>query len=388
MSDAMATLAGCAEIAPGRLDRPFLDLHLQAAVAALRDAGLGPDDVDGLLTVGSMMGESVEHTFLSEEVQDSLGLTNLGLQLGVQLGGGSHLAMLGVATRAIQSGQATAVLCVSAGAFPPIRDIGRNLMTMTCHPDYELPFAPSIPTLYGLIAQAWLDDTGQGREVLAEPVVAQQEWARAHPTAIGSEAGPLSVRDVVEARPIAGPFGFLDCSIPCEGGGAFVLVSPERAKSLPHRPVHVVGIGEGHTHGFLTSMPDLSRTGARRSGATAFAEAGLGPAEMDMCQLYDAFSSNPLMLLEELGLAERGKAVQLYRDGATQPGGRLPVNTNGGLLRFGHAGTASGICGILEAYQQMTGRAAGIQVERADRAVVHAYGSMLCSHITVVLEAA
>lgn len=386
MPQPLATIAGYAEVVPGRLDRPFLDLHLESAVTALKDAGLGPDEVDGLLCVGAMMGESVEHTFLSEEIQDSLGLANLGLQLGVQLGGGSHLAMLGVATRAIQTGQASAVLCVSAGVFPPIRDVGRRLMTMTCHPDYELPYAPSIPTLYGLIAQAWLDQVGQGREVFAEAVVAQQEWARAHPTAIGADAGELTVDQVLSARHIAGPFGYLDCSIPCEGGGAFVLVSPDRAASLPHRPVHVVGIGEGHTHGFLTSMPDLSRTGAVRSGAKAFAEAGFGPADVQLAQLYDAFSSNPLMLMEELGLAERGRAVDLYRDGSTRPGGRLPVNTNGGLLRFGHAGTASGICGILEAYQQMAGRAAGIQVQRADRAVVHAYGSMLCSHVTVVLE--
>ena len=386
MSDPLATLAGFAEVTPGRLDRPFLGLHLESAVAALRDAGMAPDDVDGLLCVGSMMGESVEHTFLSEEIQDSLGLHDLELQLGVQLGGGSHLAMLGVATRAIQSGQCSAVLCVSAGVFPPIRDVGRNLMTMTCHPDYELPYAPSIPTLYGLIAQSWLDQVGQGREVFAEAVAAQQEWAVAHPTAIGAGAGRITVAEVLEARHIAGPFGYLDCSIPCEGGGAFVLVSPERAPGLRHRPVHVVGIGEGHTHGFLTSMPDLSRTGAVRSGNKAFAEASLEPADIDLAQLYDAFSSNPLMLIEELGLAERGKAVELYREGATRPGGRLPVNTNGGLLRFGHSGTASGICGVLEAYQQMTGRAAGIQVDRTDRAVVHAYGSMLCSHVTVVLE--
>lgn len=388
MASPLATLVGFSEVAPGRLDRPFLDLHLDAGARALADVGLGPSDVDGLLCVGSMMGESIEHTFLSEEIQDALGLDALSLQLGVQLGGGSHLAMLGVATRAIQTGHASAVLCVSAGVFPPIRDVGRSLMTMTCHPDYELPYGPSVPTLYGLIAQAWLDDTGQGREVLAEAVSSQQEWARRHPTAIGGTAGPLGVSDVLEARHIAGPFGYHDCSIPCEGGGAFVVASPDRAAGMPNRPVHVVGLGEGHTHGFLTSMADASRTGAVRSGATAFREAGFAPSTVQLAQLYDAFSSNPLMLLEELGLAERGKAVELYRDGATGPGGRLPVNTNGGLLRFGHAGTASGICGLLEGYQQMTGRAAGEQVARADRAVVHAYGSMLCSHLTVVLEGA
>lgn len=384
----LATIIGAAELAPGRLKRSFLDLHIDMAMAAMRDAGIGPQDVDGLLCVGDMMQDSPEHLFLTEPLQDYLRFDELTLQLSVQLGGASHLAMFETAARAIALGTCRRVLCVSAGAFGSIRDVGRTLMTAVCHPDYELPFAPSVPALYGLIAQAWLDATGQGREDLAEVVVAQQEWALAHPDALGRKAGVLTVADVLEARPIAGPFGYLDCSIPCEGGGAFILAAPETAADHPHRPVHVVGMGEGHTHGFVMSLKDLSTTGARQSGQRAFAQADRAPADVDLCQLYDAFSSNPAMLLEELGFAERGTVGELYRAGRTRPGGDLPVNTNGGLLRFGHSGTASGITGLLEAYAQMTGRARGHQVERADLAVVHAYGSMLCSHITVVLEAA
>lgn len=382
----LATLVGSFELNPGRLGRSFLDLHVDAALGALADAGLGPDAVDGLVCVGDMMSSDPEHVFFSEALQDELGLYNLRLQLGVQLGGASHLAMLEVATRAILDGTCQRILCVSAGTFPAIRHVGRRLMASVCHPDYELPFAPSIPTLYGLVAQAWLDAIGQKRDVLAEVVVAQQAWALEHPFALGRESGPLSVDDVLEARPIAGPFGFHDCSIPCEGGGAFVVAAPELADEHPHRPVHVVGMGEAHGHGFVTSMPDPSTTAAVCSGGAAFARAGRAPADVDFCELYDAFSSNPVMLLEELGFAPRGHGGELYRTGRTRPGGELPVNTNGGLLRFGHSGTASGICGLLEAHAQMTGRARGRQVTRADIGLVHAYGSMLCSHVTVILE--
>jgi len=386
-SEPIATIVASAELDPAKNGRSFLELHVAAVAAALADAGIAPADVDGLVCVGDMMGAGVEHTFLSEEIQDYFLFANLRMQLGVQLGGASHLAMLEVAARAIQDGTCARILCVSAGTFPPIRDSGRSLMQMVCHPDYELPFAPSIPTIYGLMGQAWLDATGLGRDALAEAVTAQQAWATSHPVALGRDAGPLPVAEVLSARPIAGPFAYYDCSIPCEGGGAFVLSAPQAAGDFPHRPVHIVGTGEAHTHGFVLSLRDLSTTAAVDAGCVAFARAGRTPADMDFCQLYDAFSSNPLMLLEELGFAERGKAVELYREGRTWPGGDLPVNTNGGLLRFGHAGTASGICGLLEAHAQMTGRARGIQLERADLALVHAYGSMLCSHVTVILEA-
>jgi acetyl-CoA acetyltransferase len=120
----------------------------------------------------------------------------------------------------------------------------------------------------------------------------------------------------------------------------------------------------------------------------ALDRAGRRHRDLDLLELYDAFSSNPLMTLEEIGLAAPGRAGDLYRDGRTGPGGDMPVNTNGGLIRFGHAGTASGLTGLLEAYLQLSGRAAGAQVEGADVALVHAYGSMLCSHITAILEGA
>jgi acetyl-CoA acetyltransferase len=380
-------IMGAAEHAPAmRRDRGFVELHALAGALALADAGISPDEVEGLLVASPMTDEGP--IFLSEDVMDYLGLTNLRLEATVNLGGASHLAMVRYATQIVASGEAETVLCVSCGKFPAIRDVGRQLMGAVCHGDYELPYAPSVPALYGLIAQRWMHETGASRDDLAQVPVAQDAWAKGHPTALMRDAPAVTVADVVDGRPIAGPFSFLDCSIPCEGGGAVVVGSATRAQHGPHRPVHFLGFGEGHTHGFLSSMADPGRTGAARSGPMALERAGRSRGDIDLLELYDAFSATPLMTLEEIGFADRGRAAGLYRDGRTMPGGDLPVNTNGGLIRFGHAGTASGFTGILEAYWQLAGRARGEQVRDADCALVHAYGSMLCSHVSAVLEGA
>jgi acetyl-CoA acetyltransferase len=380
-------IIGAAEHAPAmRIDRGFVELHAQAGAQALADAGVAPDEVEGLLVASPMTDEGP--IFLSEDVMDYLGLVNLRLEATVNLGGASHLAMTRHASQIIAAGEAETVLCVSCGKFPPIRDVGRQLMGAVCHRDFELPYAPSVPALYGLIAQRWMHETGATKADLAHVPVAQDAWAKRHPTALGWSMPAIDVDDIVASRPIAGPFSLLDCSIPCEGGGAMVLASTRQARRGRHRPVHLLGFGEGHTHGFLTSMARPGRTGAARSGPMALERAGRTLRDIDLLELYDAFSATPLMTLEEIGLAQPGRAADLYREGRTGPGGDLPINTNGGLIRFGHSGTSSGFTGILEAYWQLAGRAQGAQVTSADCALVHAYGSMLCSHVTAVLEGA
>lgn len=378
---------GAAEHPPAmRIDRGFVELHARAGAQALCDAGVGPDEVEGLLVVAPMTDEGP--IFLSEDVMDYLGLTNLRLEATLNLGGASHLAMVRYAAHVVAAGEAETVLCVSCGKFPAIRDVGRQLMAAVCHRDFELPYAPSVPALYGLIAQRWMHETGATKADLAQVPVAQDAWAKRHPTALTREEPAITVDDVVNGRPIAGPFSYLDCSIPCEGGGALVIGHATRARHGPHRPVRLLGFGEGHTHGFLTSMADPGRTGAARSGPMALERAGRSLRDVDVLELYDAFSATPLMTLEEVGFAAPGRAADLYREGRTAPGGDLPVNTNGGLIRFGHSGTSSGFTGILEAYWQLSERALGEQVEGADCAFVHAYGSMLCSHVSAVLEGA
>lgn len=380
-------IMGAAELKPGKnVPWSFTELHVQAAARALADSGVAPDEVQGLVCAGPMTDEG--SIFLSEDLMDYLGLTNLRYQMTCQLGGGTHLAMTRAATQVIAAGEAETVLVVSGGKFPQIRDGGRDLMAAVCQHDFELPYGPSVPTLYGLIAQAWMHETGQGKVDIAEVSASQDRWAAMNPTAIAHGSPRITVEDVMSSRPIAGPFNFYHCSIPCEGGGALVVGSAERARRGPHRPVHLLGFGEGHTHGFLSSLRKPGRTGAALSAPMAFERAGRSHADIDVCELYDAFASNPAMILEEAGFVKPGTVGAFYREGRADPGGDLPVNTDGGLIRFGHTGTSSGISQVLEAYWQLSGRAEGRQVPDADTGFVHSYGSMLCSHVSLVLEGA
>ena len=248
MSHDQPAIVGAAELTPGRrVPYTSTELHVLAAVAALADAGVSPDEVDGLVCAEPMTNEG--SIFPPEDLMDYLGLHNLKLQMTCQLGGGTHLAMSRMASNVIDRGEAETVLIVSAGKFPPIRDGGRELMSLVCDHAFEMPYGPSVPTLYGLIAQAWMHETGQGKAELAEVTVSQDRWAALNPTAIAHDAQRLSVDDVMPSRPIAGPLHFYHCSIPCEGGPSVGLVSTQRAVRGRARPVRrgaaVVGNSRG-----------------------------------------------------------------------------------------------------------------------------------------------
>lgn len=378
---------GAAELVPGRkVAYSSTELHVLAAIRALADAGLPPDEVQGLVCAGPMTNDGA--IFSSEGTMDYLGLKNLQFQIICRLGGGTCLAMGRLAAPVVEAGEAETVLVASAAKFPAIRDGGRELMALVCQWEYELPYGPSVPTLYGLIAQAWMHQTGQDKADIADVSASQDPWAALNPAAIAHRDERIGAREVMASRPIAGPFRFFHCSIRCEGSAALVIGSAGRGRRGVHRRVHLLGFGEAHTHGFLTSMARPGRTAAAASAPMALDRAGRSPTDIDVCQLYDAFASNSTMILEEAGFVARGTAGEFYRSGRADPGGDLPVNTDGDLIRFGHSATSSGFSQILEAYSQLSGRAEGRQEPAADTAFVHNYGSTLCSHLFLVLEGA
>jgi len=172
-----------------------------------------------------------------------------------------------------------------------------------------------------------------------------------------------------------------------DGGAAIVVTSAERAATLRRPPVLVLGAGEAHSHRHITGMADLTRTAAAESGARAFAEAGLTPADVDCVQLYDAFTITPILFLEDLGFCAKGEGGPFVSGGRTAPGGALPMNTNGGGLSYCHPGMY-GLLGIVEAVRQLRGEAAGRQVAGCEVAVVHGNGGVLSSQATLVLGTA
>jgi acetyl-CoA acetyltransferase len=260
-----------------------LGLNAQAARRALDDAGLKMSEIDGLITAYSF---TEPYFMLGSVLCEYLGVKPR-LNASMVVGGASPAVMLKHAADAIVAGQAQTIL-VCAGenrATGQTRDAAVASLLAVGHPYFEQPYGGSIPGYYAMIAQRHMHVYGTTREQLAQVAVHTREHAALHPSAHMRK--PVTLDEVLSAKPIADPFGMLDCCLISDAGGAFVVTSAERARDLKAKPVYLQGIGEYHTHEHLMCAPSLTKFGATESGRIAYEMAGLGPPDIDVAQLYD-----------------------------------------------------------------------------------------------------
>ena len=353
-----------------------LGLAVDAARRALEDAGLRPADVDGVAMAGLA---PYQPTALAR----ALGIEARWLD-ATMMGGCSSLMHVRHAAAAIAAGQCECVLIahgesgrsrIGAPLYIPAPDSPQG--------QFELPFGTAGPmTVLSLGAVRFMHETGTTREQLASVAVAQRAWAEQNPRALRREA--LDVEGVLEARLVAWPFTRPMCCVTTDGGGALLLSSVERARDLRRPPVLLLGSGEATGVPLLFRMPDLTSSEAfRASGRAAFAEAGVGPGDVDHAMLYDALAHLPLYALEDLGFLPRGEAGGFVAAGHTGPGGRLPVNTSGGGLSYTHTGMY-GMFAIQESVRQLRGEAAA-QVPGVEISLAHGIGGMFQAASTLVL---
>lgn len=366
---------GCGE-APGFTD---MELLARSARMAVEDAGLTVRDIDGLCTA------SASAVMWSMPVIEHLGLNPRYID-GTMIGGSSFIAHLLPAMQAIASGQCNAVL-VCYGSAQRTSTFGRkevvSLRPFLDPQPYEHPYQPMLPpSAYALAASRHMHEFGTTRENLADVAVAARAWARRNPEAFMRE--PLTRSDVLASRMVSDPLSVRDCCLVTDGGGAYVLVSAERAKALKRKPVYVLGNATAVWNRQISSMHDLTVTSAKQSGADAFAMAGMTPKDIDVVQLYDAFTINTILFLEDLGFCPKGEGGRFVADGAIAPGGTLPVNTNGGGLSCVHPGMY-GIFAVIEAVRQLRGEGGDRQVPGATTAVAHGNGGTLSSQATAIL---
>jgi acetyl-CoA acetyltransferase len=349
-----------------------VDVMGNAALAALDDAGLESADVDGLLAASTQL------PWASVSLGEFLGVQPR-YSDSTQLGGSSFMAHLHHAALAITGG-ACEVAVIGYGSTQ--RSVGRAKASVQEIDPAEAPYRPMNPvTAYALAASRHMYEFGTTREQLAEVAVAARKWAQRNPNAWSTK--DLTVQDVLAAPMIADPLGVKDCCLVTDGGAAVVVTSAERARSLTDKPVYLLGAGEAHSHRHISHMPDLVRTSAVDSGARAFEMAGLKPADVDVLQLYDAFTITPILFLEDLGFCAKGEGGPFVSGGRIAPGGELPLNTNGGGLSYQHPGMY-GLLAIVEAARQLRGESTG-QVDGAHVALAHGNGGVLSTQCTVVL---
>lgn len=362
------------EVGPAR--HP-LDLLGEAVAGALDDAGIPKSEVDGLFT--AVTGRIMANLDVGEYLGIAPRYTD-----GTMIGGSSFVSHLHHAALALQAGACNvAVIAYGSTQRTDMRRPGRMPYPPE-RPNHEAQARPIHPvTGYALAAARHMHQYGTTREQLAEVAVSARQWATLNPKAFKRE--PLTVSDVLSARTVAEPFTTLDCCLITDGGGA-VVMTRDGEYGGGRAAVHVLGVGEAHSHRAISQMPDLTVTAARESGRRAFEMAGLTPADIDVLQLYDAFTINPILFLEDLGFCAKGEGGAFVSGGRIAPGGDLPVNTNGGGLSFCHPGMY-GIFTIIEAVRQLRGDAGQRQVPGVATALAHGNGGQLSSQATAILSA-
>ena len=353
-------------------DVSVLGLHADAALNAMKDAGLKPSDIDGVATAGVSPVELAQYLGITPTYAD-----------GTSVGGCSFMLHVRHAAAAINAGLAKTILIthgesgrsrVGAGGF------GRNASSLMGQ--FEMPYGvTSPPTMFTIPVLRYMKTYGVTEEDLAMVAVVQREWAARNPRA--SFKDPITVDDVLNSPMIAWPFRMLMCCLVTDGGGALIVTSADRAKDFPNKPVYVLGTGESVETPMVSQMEDFNSSKAFRvSGKKAFEEAGIKHADVDHLMIYDAFAHLPLYGLEDLGFVKPGEAKDFVRERNTAIGGKLPMNTNGGGLSYMHSGMY-GMYALMESVRQMRGTAAA-QVDGAKISVCQGVGGMFAAAGTVI----
>jgi len=370
-----AAIVGVAESDLGQVAEGMsvFDLMAQGAKRALDDCGLRLKDVDGLFAATTQSRLSVL------ALAEYLGIDPAFLGSTI-VGGSSFEYHVAHAMGAIALGLCNVAL-IAYGSTQ--RSVGRRQASLREVNPYETPFRPFLPSsAYALAASRHMHEFGTTREQLAAVAVAAREWALLNPAAW--EKKPLTLEDVLSSRMVSHPLTVRDCCLVTDGGGAIVVTSVERARSLKKPPAYVLGFGQSVTHGSISSMPDLTVTGALAAGKAAYAMAGLAPSDIDAVELYDAFTINTILFLEDLGFCRKGEGGAFVSGGRIGPGGSLPVNTNGGGLSYCHPGMY-GLFLLIEAVRQLRGECGARQVKDCEVALAHGNGGVLSSQATVIL---
>jgi len=350
-----------------------MDLMAQGIHRALEDVGLELKDVDGLFCATTQARTS------AMSLVEYLGLPNAYTDSTI-VGGSSFEVHVAHAQAALAAGLCS-VAVITYGSTQ--RTVGRRAASAREYNAYETPYKPFLPSsAYAMAASRHMHEFGTTREHLAEVAVAARDWARMNPVAWSK--GPLSIQDVLGARMISYPFTVRDICLVTDGGGAIIMTTAERARSMKNPPVYVLGCGQSITHASITSMPNLTHTGAIESGRQAYAMAGMKASDINVVELYDAFTLNTILFLEDLGFCPKGEGGRFVEGGRIGPKGSLPVNTNGGGLSFCHPGMY-GLFILIEAIRQLRGECGERQVKDAHTAIVHGNGGVLSAQATVIL---
>ncbi len=334
-------------------------LAADAAMNAIKDCGIDKNKIDGVFS-----------THNPTALAHYLGLTPTCID-GTSIGGTSFLLHVRHAAAALALGYCNYALVTMGESGHTRGDSigmprGGGMMNMaqmmafgggnSLGGQFESPYGPAGPTtLFGMGVLRYMKETGLTHEQLASVAVSESKWASGNPRA--QRPQEVTVEDVLNSRMICYPFHLLECCVVTDAGGALIMTTADRAKDFPTKPVYILGTGETVETPMVSMMEDFtSSRGYRVASKKAFDEAQVTHADIDHVMIYDAFAHLPIFALEDTGFCKRGEAGAFIAEGHTSPGGRLPVNTNGGGLCYTHSGMY-GMHMMQESMRQLRGTA-------------------------------
>jgi acetyl-CoA acetyltransferase len=377
-----AVISGVYSTKVGELpESSCMSIHAEAAQGALADAGLRKEEIDGVLCAYSFVEP---HLMLSSVFCEYFGLTPR-FNSAIEAGGATGAIQIMHATALIRSGMCRHVLCVTGDnrLTGMTRDRAVAALAGVGHAQFEQPYGISVPAAYALVAQRYMHEYGATSDQLAAIAVSHRNHAALHPLSHYTE--PITIDDVMNSRIIASPLHILDCCPVSDGGAAVIVSEGNVSADMRKHPVAILGLGQGHTHEHITEAPSLTDFGCKSSSRQAFGEAGVSPFDIDVAEIYDSFTITLLVELESIGFFKRGEAGPAALEGELTFGGKLPCNTHGGLLSYGHSGAAGGSFHVVEAVRQLRSEAEDRQIEEANLAFVHGDGGVLSAHCSMVL---
>lgn len=397
-----AAIVGAAQYKPEKYASAPRMFHLEQvadlAARALADAGLQASDLDGLVINGPQFHEA--SVFVPAMAAEYLGM-KLNFAEVVDLGGCTSVGMVWRAAAAIELGLCQAVLCVLPARMAPfgpdedpswmaraMRFGGHSTAFGAPEAEFDLPYGHmGQNTGYAMIAQRYAAQYGYDAEAMAKIAVDQRFNAQFNPDAM-FYGQPLTVEQVLASKKVADPLHVLEIVMPVAGGAALIVASKEVAARARNRGAVVTGFGEHLEFKSPSYASDMTRTPVGPASDRAFAMAGLRPADMHAAQIYDCYTITVLLTLEDAGFAPKGEGMRFVREHDLTWRGDFPMNTHGGQLSFGQAGSAGGMSQVIEAFHQIAGRAGDRQLSRCDNVYVSGTGGVMSEQGALILQGA